>query len=127
MNSCNNGNTAVIIGKDMYVSPFKSVIPVLDSYGFEKGSFEVPFSLDIYTYYVANLKDSVESKKSDPFYLNGLGENYDCKFINAPYREMVQRMLTHNPHRGSLDSLYKLIELTASQFNWNKGASDDKS
>ena len=89
--------------------------------------FHMSNILDIYTYYVANLKDSVESKKSDPFYLNGLGENYDCKFINAPYREMVQRMLTHNPHRGSLDSLYKLIELTASQFNWNKGASDDKS
>ena len=31
-------------------------------------------------------------------------------------------MLTAKPHRGSLDSLYKLIELTASHFNWNNDA-----
>lgn len=78
--------------------------------------------LDIYTYYVADLKDSVASQKSDPIYLSDMSEDYNCQFINDPYREIVQRMLTAKPHRGSLDSLYKLIELTASHFNWNNDA-----
>ena len=87
--------------------------------------FHMSNILDIYTYYVADLKDSVDAKKSDPKYISEMGANYDCPFIDAPYREIVQRMLVNKPHRGSLDSLYKLIELAASQFNWNKGALGD--
>lgn len=45
--------------------------------------------LDIYTYYVADLKDSVASKKSDPIYLSDMSEDYNCQFINDPYREIV--------------------------------------
>ena len=49
--SCNNGLTSVIIGEDMYVSPYQDVREVLEAYGFEEGSFTVPFSIDIYEDY----------------------------------------------------------------------------
>lgn len=45
------GVTACIIGDNMYVTPIKDVTEVLESYGFKKGFFKVPFSQDIYESY----------------------------------------------------------------------------
>ncbi len=47
----NNGFTAVIVGNQIYVSPFRGISKLLESYGFEEGSFTVPFSVDFYEDY----------------------------------------------------------------------------
>jgi len=58
----NNGLTAVIIGNQIYVTPFRDVVEILEAYGFERGSFTVPFSVDVYNDYPNAMGPETEAK-----------------------------------------------------------------
>ena len=114
-----NGNTAVIIGKKMYVSPFKNVVPVLESYGFEKGSFTVPFSNDMYTNfphafdketYMLTLSNNIE----DP--LSALETAYNRLFHSIEFQKWRQLLRVATREDGYPIDIERHIKLSFEMY-----------
>ena len=117
-----NGITAVIINKEMYISPFKDISEFLEAYGFEKGNIDVPFSHDMYEEFPDALgKDDiltiVEKHPEDP--VNDIKLAYEYIFTNSEtfikWNELVKRATREKGeevdiakfHRICLEQIYE--------------------